>query len=328
MNTIALHPEVDEALRARRPVVALETALLTHGLPRAPLADHVQAVGDLPEGWNPDGPTNLETARAMQRAVRKGGAVPAVIGVLEGALHIGLDDDALAGLAADAAARKASIGNLAHIMAGGQSAGTAVSATLAACMLAEAGPIRVFATGGIGGVHHGWTSRPDISADLLQLATTPVCVVCAGAKSILDLPATIEALETLGVPVVGYRTDRFPRFHAPGDDRLRTSQRADDPRSVAGLCRLQWEILGLEAGILLANPLPPQSALDREELDEAVRKANEVADDRGVEGADRTPCLLEELARLTGGRSLAANIALLVNNAHLAAAVAAAWSNP
>ena len=328
MNTIALHPEVDEALRARRPVVALETALLTHGLPREPLAARVQATGGSPEGWNPDGPTNLETARAMQRAVRESGAVPAMIGVLKGTLHIGLDDAALAGLAADAEARKASIGNLAHIMAGGQSAGTAVSATLAACMLAEAGPIRVFATGGIGGVHRGWTSRPDISADMLQLATTPVCVVCAGAKSILDLPATIEALETLGVPVVGYGTDRFPCFHARGDDRLRTPQRADDPRSVAAVCRLQWEILGLEAGILLANPLPPESALDRDELDEAVRQANAIADDRGVTGSDRTPFLLAELARLTGGRSLAANIALLVRNARLAGAVAGAWSNP
>jgi len=297
---------------------------MTHGLPRRPLARGASADPGGEKGWDPEGPLHLETARAMQRAVREGGAVPATIGVLGGALHIGLDDGSLVELAADTAAGKASTANLAAAMACGQSAGTAVSATLAACALAEAGPIRVFATGGIGGVHAGWTQRPDVSADLLQLATTPTCVVCAGAKSILDLPATVEALETLGVPVVGYQTDLFPRFHAPGDERLKTPHRADDPLAVARLCRLQWEVLSAEVGLVLANPIPPQFALDGRELDEAVVKANRAADDRAVTGPERTPFLLNELARLTDDRSLIANIALLLNNARLAAAVAVA----
>lgn len=297
---------------------------MTHGLPRRPLAAGAGALPGGAEGWDPQGPLTLETTRAMQRAVREEGAVPATIGVLGGTLHIGLDDGSLAELAAETAAGKASTANLAAVMARGQSAGTAVSATLAACALAEAGPIRVFATGGIGGVHAGWTQRPDVSADLLQLATTPTCVVCAGAKSILDLPATVEALETLGVPVVGYQTDLFPRFHAPGDERLKTQHRADDPPAVARLCRLQWEVLSADVGVVLAHPIPPQFALDSQELDEAVAKANRAADDRAVTGAERTPFLLEELARLTNDRSLIANIALLLNNARLAAAVAVA----
>jgi pseudouridine-5'-phosphate glycosidase len=328
VSWITVHPEVDHALRHRRPVVALETALMTHGLPRRPLAAGAGALPGGAEGWDREGPLNLETARAMQRTVREGGAVPATIGVLGGTLHIGLDEQPLAELASDRTAAKASTANLAAVMARGQSAGTAVSATLAACALAEAGPIRVFATGGIGGVHAGWTQRPDVSADLLQLATTPTCVVCAGAKSILDLPATVEALETLGVPVVGYRTDHFPRFHAPGDERLHTTHRVDDAPAVARLCRVQWEVLGAEVGVVLANPIPPQFALDGRELEEAVAKANLAADEQAISGAQRTPFLLAELARLTDERSLVANIALLLNNARLAAAAAVALSGP
>ncbi|MDY7109324.1 MAG: pseudouridine-5'-phosphate glycosidase [Planctomycetota bacterium] len=324
MHDVAVHPEVDEALRAGRPVVALETALLTHGLPRAPLAGFSDRDPGGGAGWDRAAPVNLEAARAMGRVVRAGGAVPAPIGVLKGRLHLGLDDEALAHLAADTAARKTSIAGLAHAIASGHSAGTTVSATLAACMLPKAGAIRVFATGGIGGVHRAWTRRPDISADLRQLARTPVCVVCAGGKSVLDLPATVEALEGLGVPVVGYRTDRFPRFHAAGDDRLRTPQRLDDPAAVARMCRQQWDELGQETGVLLANPIAEAFALDGEELEEAARQAERIADHRGVIGADRTPFLLEQLTRLTGGRSLLANLALLVNNAKVAAVVASA----
>jgi pseudouridine-5'-phosphate glycosidase len=328
VNNIAVHPEVDEALQARRPVVALETALLTHGLPRTPLAEVSDREPGGAAGWDRAAPTNLEAVRAMSRAVRAGGAAPACIGVLKGRLHIGLDEDALRTLAADTAARKASIAGLACALASESSAGLTVSAALAACTLPESGIIRVFATGGIGGVHRGWSWRPDVSGDLRQIARTPVCVVCAGAKSILDVPATVEALEALGVPVVGYGTDRFPRFHAGGDDRLRTPHRLDEPSAVARMCRHQWDELGLETGLVLANPVPARFALPQEELDEAVEQAAQIADDRRVIGPDRTPFLLDQLMRLTGGRSLAANLALLVSNARLAAAVASALSEP
>ncbi len=193
----------------------------------------------------------------MQRIVREGGAVPATIGIVDRTLHIGLDDESLTRLALDESAEKASTANLAQVLASGAAAGTTVSATLAACSMPEAGPIRVMATGGIGGVHRNWTRTPDISADLRELAATPACVVCTGAKSILDLPATVEALETLGVPIVGYRTDFFPRFHALGDERLTVQQRVDEPAAAAELCRTQWRMLRRPGGILLVGPLPP-----------------------------------------------------------------------
>ncbi|MCP3902635.1 MAG: pseudouridine-5'-phosphate glycosidase [Planctomycetes bacterium] len=316
--TVTVSAEVREALHDRRPVVALESAVLTHGLPRDPL-DPALAPDDA--AWNHDGPTNMEAMRAMLRAVRDGGAVPAAIAVIDGALTIGADADALAHLAADDTAGKVATTNLAHVIAAGASAGTTVSATLTACRSAGPEPIRVLATGGIGGVHPGFGDRPDVSADLPELARTPACVVCSGAKSILDGPATLEVLEMLGVPVVGYGTDACPRFHARRWPGLTLSQRVDDPPAAARLCHAQWDVLGLRRGIVLASPVPEAYALDDAELDAALEAAERSTRARG---AARTPELLSELVRTTRGRSLRANIALLVANARLAAQVAGA----
>jgi pseudouridine-5'-phosphate glycosidase len=262
----------------------------------------------------------------MQCTVRDHGAVPATVAVLGGALHIGLDDDQLEQLAGHAHAAKASAATLAHAMATGHDAGTTVSATLLACRQPETGPpIRVLATGGIGGVHRDWSSRPDVSADLLEIANTAACVVCTGAKSIHDPQATLEALEALGVAVVGFRTDRFPSFYAAAGD-LRVPRRADDVAVVARWCGIQWHELGSNAGVLLANPVAPGAALEAEALKAALAGASEAAIARRVAGEDLTPFLLAEVARRMGPEALDANIALLANNARLAAQVAVAMA--
>jgi len=316
--TIHVHPEVQTALDAGHPVVALESAVITAGLPRSPVK---QAAALRIPGWRDDQPCNLELALAMQRAVREHSAVPATIAVMRGSLRIGLDDEQLMELAADPQAKKASVTNLASIMQSGINAGTTVSATLAACRFTNP-PIRVFATGGIGGVHRGWTTHPDISADLHALANTPVAVVCSGAKSILDLPATLEYLEALGVPIVGYRTTVFPQFQSMGDDTLTLTQSADDVATLATICRMHWEALRQTSAVIAANPVPPQHAMDLLELEHAVRHAEKFAHDRGISGAARTPFLLQHIAEATQFRSLVANIALQLSNAALAGSLA------
>ena len=319
MSGITVHPEVADALRRGLPVVALETAVLTTGLPRVPTRF---AEGPELPGWSNDAPTNLQTMDRMRDAVRSRGALPAVVGVLDGALHIGLGDEAIARLAADESAGKASITTLAQCMTSGRPAGTTVSATLVACQHAG---IRFFATGGIGGVHRDWTALPDVSADLAQLGRTPTCVVCSGAKSILDLPATLEALETLGVPIIGYRTDGFPQFYTgplPG----RRIDRLDTAAAVVRVCRTQWEVLGFSSGVLVTSPAPPTFLLGADELDPIVADAESAAADAGEIGIGRTPYLLGAVARATGGRSIATNIALLESNATLAAELAAGWA--
>jgi pseudouridine-5'-phosphate glycosidase len=252
MGTVSVHRDVEEALRDGRPVVALETAVLTHGLP----AEVVPGIdpGPAAVGWEPELPLNLATVRAMQATVRAGGAVPAVIAVVDGVLRIGLDDDTLAALASGGA-EKASVSTLAGVIARGASAGTTVAATLLACVRTDDAPIRFLATGGIGGVHADWQTRRDVSADLLQLHATPVCTVCSGAKSILDVPATLETLETLGVPVVGFGTDHFPYFHAQAG-ALPVPQRVENAADAARLCRVHWADLGRTSGIVLAVPVP------------------------------------------------------------------------
>jgi pseudouridine-5'-phosphate glycosidase len=307
---VRVHPEVADALAARRPVVALETAVLTTGLPRSAVAS--DWTGGL-SGWRPDGPAHLESARLLARTVRDGGAVPAVIGVLDGVLGVGLEDEQIEALAADADAGKAAARDLAFVMAAGASAGTTVSATLAACRLAGPEPIRVFATGGIGGVHRSWTARPDVSADLAELARTPCCVVCTGAKSILDPVATLEALEALGVP-----------FFAEPDEALRLGRRLDDPAGIAAACRAHWQILGRPGGVLAAVPPPAGLAIDRAELEQATRDAESAAAEAGVTGPALTPFLLSTLAGRTAGRTLRANVELLRANAAAAASLAVA----
>jgi pseudouridine-5'-phosphate glycosidase len=302
-----VRPEVMEALRHGRPVVALESTLIAHGLP-----------------W----PVNRETAHAAEEAVRAVGAVPATIAVLRGRPTVGLDAAEIEALAESVRepggtpVRKASRRDLAAAVAAGATAATTVAATL---WLAHRAGIRVFATGGIGGVHpvspHEPGSAFDVSADLTELARTPVAVVCAGAKSILDLAATLEVLETNGVPVVGYGTDEFPAFYLTSSG-LPVSARVDTPGQAAALLQAHWELGG--AGVVLAQPLPAGDALEPAVFAPALAAAERDAVRQGVRGPARTPFLLARLAELTGGRTLRANQALIVANAHRAAEVARA----
>ena len=289
--------EVQAALTERRPVVALESTLISHGLP-----------------W----PTNLETARSAEQAVRDAGAVPATIAVWNGTPTVGLSADQIEGLARTTDVLKASRRDLATAVAQRRTAATTVAGTM---YLARCAGIRVFATGGIGGAHRDTGQPFDISADLVELARTPVLVVCAGAKSILDLPRTLEILETLGVPVVGYCTDRFPAFYVR-DSGLPVSVRADSPAEAARLFAAHARMGG--GGAVLAQPVAEDVALSAEEVEAAIRQADQEAASAGVRGGALTPFLLSRLAVLTGGRSLAANRALIVANARLAAEVAAA----
>ncbi len=298
---LTVSDEVRAAVAAGRPVVALESTLIAHGLP-----------------W----PVNLETARASEAAVRAGGAVPATIAVLGGAPTVGLSDSQLEELARAPGVRKASRRDLAAAVALKQHAATTVSATMA---LAHAAGVRVFATGGIGGAHRD--AEPfDISADLTELARTPVLVVCAGAKSILHLPRTLEILETLGVPVVGYRTDCFPAFyvrdHAPP---LPVSARVDSARDAAALFTAHVRMSG--GGAVLAQPCPAEVAVPAADFDRWLRDAERDARAANVTGAKVTPFLLSRLAELSGGRTLTANRALIVANARLAAEVAISLPN-
>ncbi|MBY6262978.1 pseudouridine-5'-phosphate glycosidase [Azospirillum sp. 412522] len=292
-------PEIADALAAKRPVVALESTVISHGMPY---------------------PQNLETARALEAEVRAAGAVPATIAVMDGRIRVGLDDAALERLAtAGPAARKLSRRDLPIALAAGGIGATTVAATMIGARLAG---ISVFATGGIGGVHRGAETSFDISADLDELARTSVCVVCAGAKSILDLAKTLEVLETRGVPVLGFGTDEFPAFYSRRSG-LAVDHRCDNVRQVADILRAKWQ-LGLEGGVLLANPIPAADELDADAMEAAVAQALADAGSRQIKGKDITPHLLAALERLTGGRSLTANVALIRNNARVAAGVALA----
>ncbi len=296
-NWLTVSDEVRAAVAVNRPVVALESTLIAHGLP-----------------W----PTNLETARESEAAVRAAGAVPATIAVLDGTPTVGLSAAQLELLARAPGVRKASRRDLGAAVALKQHAATTVSATMA---LAHAAGVRVFATGGLGGAHREGEAF-DISADLAELARTPVLVVCAGAKSILHLPRTLEILETLGVPVVGYGTDAFPAFyvrdHAPA---LPVSARVDSPADAAALFAAHVRMGG--AGAVLAQPCPAEVAVPAVEFDSWLTEAARAASAAGVTGAKVTPFLLARLADLSGGRTLVANRALIVANARLAAEVAA-----
>ena len=289
---LTVRQEVQEALQQRRPVVTLESTLIAHGLP-----------------W----PINVETALAAEDAVRAEGATPATIAVLHGKLTIGLSRDEITALGNDRTILKASRRDLAAAIAQGKSAATTVAATM---VLAHRAGIRVMATGGIGGVHRGAELSFDISADLIELGRTPVCVVCAGAKSILDIPKTLEMLETLGVPVVGYRTDTFPAFYVRSSG-LPVSARVDSPDDAARLVQAHFEI---GAGILLTQPAAEGVALSANEFAEAMEEAERSLGK--LRGPAVTPALLAKIAELTDGRSLRANRELIVANARLAAQVA------
>ena len=295
---LSLHPEVAQALAERRPVVALESTIISHGMPY---------------------PDNVAMAQRVEQLIRDGGATPATIAVLDGKLHIGLDLAQIERLAQGRGVLKLSRRDLGYALANGHCGGTTVSATMIGAALAG---IRVFATGGIGGVHRGAQHSFDISADLLELAQTPVAVVSAGAKSILDLPATLEYLETQGVPVLGYQTERFPAFFTR-DSGLPVSARIDTVAQLAATLRAHWG-LGLGGGVLIANPVPEAQALDAHQVEVWITQALSEARAQGVRGKDETPFLLRRLVDLSGGRTLAANNALVENNAHLGAALAVA----
>jgi pseudouridylate synthase len=296
-------PEVAEALASGRPVVALESTLIAHGLPRG---------------------RNLEVARELERTVRAAGAVPATIAVVGGRACVGLDDDQLERLALGGAFAKAGVRDLAPVVARGGDAATTVAST--AQLAARAG-IRLFATGGLGGVHRDARASWDESADLTTLARTGVTVVCAGVKSILDVGATLERLETLNVTVLGYSTDRFPGFYL-SDSGHAAPARADSPAAVAAVMRAQ-DALGLDrSAIVVANPLPPSEQVDPALHDRVLADALAAAAAAGVRGGATTPFLLDRLHRETGGATLAANVAIVIRNAALAARIASAAVAP
>jgi pseudouridine-5'-phosphate glycosidase len=290
--------EVREALGAGRPVVALESTVISHGLPR---------------------PRNLETARQMEAAVRKAGAVPATIGLLDGRLVVGLSSSEIESLARAEHVAKVSRRDLAAVLNSRPAGATTVAATM--IIAAQAG-IRIFATGGIGGVHRGAQNNFDISADLSELARTPVAVVCSGAKVILDLPRTLELLETLGIPVVGYGTNEFPAFYVQ-ESGLSLDARVDSPQEAARLISVHWA-LGLSSGMVFCNPPPASSALGRQEVESLIESALKSAETAGIQGKPVTPYLLDHLAKASGGRTLETNVALLISNASVAAQIAVA----
>jgi pseudouridine-5'-phosphate glycosidase len=257
----------------------------------------------------------------MEAAVCEEGAIPATIAMMEGCLVVGLSSEQLATFAASDGIAKVSRADLAAVRAARQTGATTVAATM---LIAALAGIRVFATGGIGGVHRGAELSFDISADLPEIARTPVAVVCAGAKAILDLPRTLEMLETLGVPVVGYRTSKFPGFYVE-DSGLALQSRVDTPAQAARLMQIHWE-LGLSSGIVFGNPPPAASALGNEEVDAWIAQALQSAAAEGIRGKAVTPYLLDHLAKASYGRTLETNIALLVHNARVAAQIAKAYS--
>lgn len=297
-DLIQLSPEVAAARAQGRPIVALESTIIAHGMP-----------------W----PQNLETAREVEDLLRAEGAVPATIAVIGGRIRVGLTDDELQQLAQAPDAMKLSRRDLPYAVATGRLGATTVAATMICAHLAG---IEVFVTGGIGGVHRGGAESFDISADLQELARTPVAVVCAGAKSILDLPLTLEYLETHGVPVLSIGQDNFAAFFTP-DSGLKADFRMDSAGEQARFIRAKWA-LGLGGGVVVSNPVPAAAAMPREEIDAITRQALDEAQAQGVHGKAITPFLLARIKALTGGRSLATNIALVKHNAVAGAQLARA----
>ncbi|GAA0369254.1 pseudouridine-5'-phosphate glycosidase [Microbispora corallina] len=292
--------EVAEALAAGRPVVALESTIISHGLPQ---------------------PRNLQVALELEEIVREAGAVPATVAVLDGVPRVGLGKDGLERIATEPGLRKLGFRDLAPAAALRLSGATTVSGT---SFLAARAGVRVFATGGLGGVHRGYTAVQDESADIDTLSRTRITVVCAGVKSILDVPATLQRLETRQITVVGYRTDEFPGFylHSSGEP---VDWRIESPEEAAGVMRAQDALGGLDTALIVANPVPVGEQLDPELHDRVLAEGLRVAEERGVAGQAITPFLLEYLVNATGGASLEANLAAVRGNTRLAGAIAAAW---
>jgi pseudouridylate synthase len=289
--------EIKRAMSISLSIVALESTVLTHGLPR---------------------PQNLQLAHDMEHAVRSEGATPATIAFLDGNLHVGLSESEIERLANEKDAHKVGPRDFATVMSKQACGGTTVAGTMYACKHAR---IKVFATGGIGGVHR--ESPFDISADLQALAGIPMIVVCAGAKAILDLPATLEYLETMSVPVVGYVTDEFPAFYSR-ESGLDVSVRIDTPQEIVEFARAHWST-GMQSAVLVANPVASADSIPKSEMDPIIEQASREAREKKIHGQKLTPFLLQRISELTKGRSMRANLSLLLNNARLAAQIAHAW---
>ena len=295
---LAVAPEVADALASGAPVVALESTIISHGMPY---------------------PKNVQTAREVEQIIRDGGAVPATVAVLHGVPRIGLGDEELDLLGSDPHVRKISIRDLPHVIARGEHGATTVASTMRLAALAG---IRVFVTGGLGGVHRGGELSMDVSADLTELSLTDVAVVSAGVKSLLDIGRTLEVLETLGVPVVTIGSDDFPSFYSRSSG-FTSPLRLDEPAEVAAAMRAKWG-LGIAGGMVVANPIPLADEIPEAEISLLITRAVNEAEERGITGAAITPFLLGRIVELSDGESLRANIALVKNNAALGARIAVA----
>jgi pseudouridine-5'-phosphate glycosidase len=294
MNKLIFSKEVSDALKEKLPIVALESTVITHGLPV---------------------PRNLEIAKSLEDSVMSSKTVPATIGILGGQIHIGLEDQELESLAKSKNVTKVSRRDIAGVMMKKMDGGTTVSGTMT---LADMAGLKIFATGGIGGVHRGnWM---DVSADLPTLGKVPLMVVCSGAKSILDLPATREYLETAGVPVLGYRTNEFPAFYSQ-DSGLKVDYQVDSPAEAAEFALLHWE-MGLTSAVLVTVPVPDETAIPSKELESYIQQTLREMEEKGISGANATPFMLSRMSELTGEKSLKSNIALLQNNAKVAGEIA------
>ena len=293
--------EIQNSIKKNGPVVALESTIISHGMPF---------------------PQNLETALEVESIIRKEGAIPATIAVLEGRIKIGLSNLELEQFAQRTKTVKVSSRDLPLALSQKQDGGTTVAASMICASMAG---ISVFVTGGIGGVHRGSEKTMDISGDLMELARTNVAVVCAGIKSILDIPRTLEYLETQGVPVIGYRTDEFPAFYTTTSG-YSVQSRINTAEEIARCMKVKWE-LGLEGGMVIANPVLREDAMDEEVIEEAITKSLKEASEKGIDGKAVTPFLLERISQLTDGESLKTNIALVCNNALVGAKIASAYGN-
>lgn len=297
---LLIHPTVRQAIDAGRAVVALESTIISHGMPY---------------------PHNVQTAKDLEQIVRDHGAVPATIALLDGKICVGLTSEQLTRVGCEKSVSKVSWRDLPVVLAQGQCGATTVAATMICAQLAG---ISVFVTGGIGGVHRRGHETMDVSADLMQLATTSVAVVCAGAKAILDLPRTLEVLETNGVPVIGYQTDEFPAFYSRTSG-LGVDARIDDVRTIAAIMKTKWE-LGLTGSVLVTVPVPTADELTRNEVDELIAQALDEANHQQIKGKDITPFLLSAMVEKTAGKSLQTNISLVKNNARVGAQLAVAFA--
>ena len=299
-SMISYSTEVQQAMEGKKPIVALESTIISHGMPY---------------------PQNVETARMVEQIIRDNGAVPATIAIMDGKIKIGLSDEELELLGNSPGVSKVSRRDIGQLIATKKIGATTVAATM---ICAELAGIRVFATGGIGGVHRGAETTMDISADLEELSNTGVAVVCAGAKSILDIGLTLEYLETKGVPVIGYQTDKMPAFYTRSSE-FDLTFRSDDVAELAQVLKAKWD-LGITGGAVIANPIPAEHALEESFINGIIAQAMAEANENGVSGKEVTPFLLGKVKELTEGKSLVANIELVKHNAKVGAELAAAYN--